>query len=46
MTNLILEGQNNNLSFKMKILIKKNKFIEKKGNPLEIYEHNIFVYSF
>lgn len=30
MTNLILEGQNNNLSFKMKILIAKNKFIEKK----------------
>lgn len=37
MTNLILEGQNNNLSFKMKILIAKNKFIGKKKAILYRY---------
>lgn len=37
MTNLVLEGQNNNLSFKMKILTAKNKFIKKKGKPLQIH---------
>lgn len=46
MTKLVLEAQNSDLSFERKIFIAKNKFIAKKSNPPQIYEHKIFVCSF